>query len=337
MAGFHETLSHVEQQAGRKGIFLRRWGRNAALGVVLLVALILLAIWNKPLWVLDRVTQARLSLSGMRSAEVRLEDHRIHYLVGGEGEPVLLVHGLGSRASDWSGLIPSLVHSGHRVYAIDLLGYGDSDKPADASFSIADQARLVEDFMQAEHLNHVDLAGWSMGGWIAMVVATDEPQRIAKLVLLDSAGLRFQPAFDTQLFTPATLGQLHSLMTLLTPDMRPVPGFFAKALLARSLEDRWVIRRSVESMLTGQSLLDGKLQKLTMPVLIVWGKQDALTPLSLAYQLHAGVPHSSLEVFDGCGHLAPGLCASRIAPHLTSFLDSSNTQQHAVLELPAGR
>ena len=169
-----------------------------------------------------------------------------------------------------------------------------------------------------------------------MVVATDMPSHISKLVLLDSAGLRFQPTFDPLLFTPSNLDQLHSLMKLLTPDMRPVPTFFAKALLVRSKEDSWVIRRSVTSMLTGQNLLDGKLDKLTMPVLIVWGKQDVLTPLSMAYEIHAGVPHSTLELFEGCGHLAPGLCASRIAPKMTSFLDGSDNREHATMEFPVG-
>ena len=328
------TLPRVEEQESEAT------GRHLPVTLytgLLLLVLAALLVWNKPLWVLDKVTAARLAVAGMRGHDVMIDGHRIHYLEGGEGSPVLLVHGLGSRASDWSGLIPSLVKSSHHVYAIDLLGYGNSDKPKDANFSIGDEATLVEHFIDTEHLQQVDLAGWSMGGWISMVVATEMPERIAKLVLLDSAGLRFQPTFDPLLFTPSNLDELHSLMTLLTPDMRPVPTFFAKALLMRSKEDSWVIRRSVTSMLTGQNLLDGKLDKLTMPVLIVWGKQDVLTPLSMAYAIHAGVPHSTLELFDGCGHLAPGLCASRIAPKMTSFLDNSDTREHATVVLPSGQ
>ena len=108
-----------------------------------------------------------------------------------------------------------------------------------------------------------------------------------------------------------------------------MPDFVAKALLERSQGDAWVIRRAVTSMLTGQNLLDGKLSELKMPVLIVWGQQDNLTPLSMAYQIHAGVPNSTLQVYDGCGHLAPGLCADRIAPQLLSFLNSSQIPQHS--------
>jgi pimeloyl-ACP methyl ester carboxylesterase len=306
----------------------------AAAGLALLVLATALA-WYRPLWVLDRFTQTKLAMAGMHSEYVTVDGSRIHFLVGGTGSPVLLVHGLGSRASDWADLIPSIVRSGHRVYAIDLLGYGDSDRPSTADFSIQQESQIVEHFIVAEKLQHFDLAGWSMGGWISMVVATEMPDRVSKLILLDSAGLRFQPTFDPLLFTPTNVQQLGQLVTLLTPNPQGMPDFIAKALLERSQTDAWVVRRAVNSMLTGQNLLDGKLNQLKMPVLIVWGKQDSLTPLSMAYQLHAGVPDSTLQVYDGCGHLAPGLCADKIAPRLNSFLDASRTPEPATLDVPA--
>jgi pimeloyl-ACP methyl ester carboxylesterase len=116
-----------------------------------------------------------------------------------------------------------------------------------------------------------------------------------------------------------------------------MPVFLARAFLERARPEAWVIRRSVDSMLTGEDLMDNRLGELKMPVLIVWGKQDMLTPLSLAYEIHAGVPNSQLEVFDGCGHLAPGLCAGRIAPTMLNFLGQPTPQretqeQHAALE-----
>jgi pimeloyl-ACP methyl ester carboxylesterase len=311
--------------------------RRYLVGSAALLCLLALTVWLRPFWVIDRATQARLAIAGMHSEYVPIDGHRIHYLVGGTGMPIVLVHGLGSRASDWVGLIPALVRSGHRVYALDLLGYGQSDRPADAQYSIEEEAQVVEGFLKAEHLQHVDLAGWSMGGWISMEVATEMPQSISRLILLDSAGLRFQPSFDPLLFTPDDLGQLRQLEHLLSPDAPVMPAFLGRAFLERARPEAWVIRRSVGSMLTGQDLMDTRLGELKMPVLIVWGKQDMLTPLSLAYELHAGVPNSQLEVIDGCGHLAPGLCAGKIAPSLLNFLNPpatlpGNQQHHAELE-----
>lgn len=108
--------------------------------------------------------------------------------------------GWGSRAADWANLIPQLVDGGHRVYALDLLGYGMSAQPRDAAYSISQQAAMVEGFLNSQHLQQVDLAGWSMGGWIAMRVALQQPQRVRRLVLLDSAGLRFKLGFDPSSF-----------------------------------------------------------------------------------------------------------------------------------------
>ena len=156
------------------------------LSVLLCVAV--LFVWYRPLTVFDGVTEVKLAMAGMRNETVMLDGHRIHYLVGGQGSPVLLVHGLGSRATDFADLIPPIVRSGHRVYAIDLLGYGESDRPQNSDFSIREESKIVEDFIVSENLQHFDLAGWSMGGWISMVVATEMPERVSKLILLDSAG-----------------------------------------------------------------------------------------------------------------------------------------------------
>ena len=78
----------------------------ALYAAMLLLVTTALLVWNQPLWILDKVTAARLALAGMHGNDVIIDGHRIHYLAGGEGPAVLLVHGLGSRASDWSGLIP---------------------------------------------------------------------------------------------------------------------------------------------------------------------------------------------------------------------------------------
>ena len=72
-----------------------------------------------------------LRLHGVHSQFVTVDGYRVHYLVGGSGRPLLLVHGLGSRGEDWANLIPQLIAGGNRVYALDLLGYGLSAQPRD--------------------------------------------------------------------------------------------------------------------------------------------------------------------------------------------------------------
>src|SRR5271170_1367438 len=98
----------------------------------------------RPLELLFTMVQVKLRLDGISSEFVNVDGYRIHYYTGGSGPPIVLVHGLGGRAEDWANLMPQLVHGGHRVYALDLLGYGRSARPLDAAYSIPQEAGIVE-------------------------------------------------------------------------------------------------------------------------------------------------------------------------------------------------
>jgi len=313
---------------------VRRAVRIAASVLLLAVLGFVILAWRNPFWLVDRQTDARLRLHGVHSRYVKVDGYQLHYLVGGSGRPLLLVHGLGSRGEDWANLIPQLIAGGNRVYALDLLGYGDSAQPRDAQYSIPQEAAIVEGFLDSQHLRQVDVAGWSMGGWIALQVALHQPQRVRRLVLLDSAGLRFQLSFDPALFQPASPQDLAKLEELLFPHPRPLPGFLAMAMLRRGDHVGWVVRRSVQSMMTGQDLVDGKLGALTMPVLIGWGDQDKLIPISVGYQLHKEILQSALDVYAGCGHLAPQECVSQVGPSVVDFLNAQPARMATVRQIP---
>lgn len=312
----------------------RRVGRGFVLVLLSLALIFAVIAWRNPLWLVDRGLDASLRLHGMHSEFVTVDGHRLHYQVGGSGRPVLLIHGLGSRAADWANLIPALLNGGHRVYAVDLLGYGLSDKPKDGNYSIASQALLVEHFLAQQHLPQVDLAGWSMGGWIAMRVALQHPEQVRRLVLFDSAGLRFKLGFDPALFQPASQNDLAAIEELLVPHPEPLPSFLAMALLRRQVRIGWVVDRSLQSMLTGVDLVDDQVGSLTMPVLIGWGEQDRLIPLAVGYKLHALIPQSVLDIYGDCGHLAPGQCAAQVGPSLVDFLNAQPARMALVRQIP---
>jgi pimeloyl-ACP methyl ester carboxylesterase len=325
----------VEKKVTDADDLAHRVGRVALFAMLLLVLGFGVLAWRNPLWLVDRQVDARLRLHGVHSEYVTVNGYKMHYLVGGSGRPLLLVHGLGSRGSDWANLIPQLIDGGHRVYALDLLGYGYSAQPRDAGYSISDQAAMVEGFLDSQHLQQVDMAGWSMGGWIAMRVALQQPERIRRLVLLDSAGLRFKLGFDPSIFQPASPTDLAALEELLVPHPRPLPRFLAMAMLRKGDHVGWVVHRSVQSMLTGEDLVDGKLGALTMPVLIGWGEQDRLIPLSVAYKLHQEILQSELDVYADCGHLAPGQCVSQVGPSVVDFLNAQPARMALVRQIPS--
>jgi pimeloyl-ACP methyl ester carboxylesterase len=260
-------------------------------------------------------------VSGIESRSVEVAGHRVHYLAEGpaNGPMVVLVHGLGANAEYWRNLAPYLAHSGFRVYIPDLLGYGRSDHPADFSYSVRDEAAVVVGFMDALGLKQVELGGWSMGGWIAVLVAAEHPDRISRLMLFDAAGLGIPPTFDTSLFTPSTLAQLDQLKALLSPQPQPIPAFIARDVLRNIRLDGWVVQRALATMLTGQDAIDNDLPQLKMPVLLVWGSLDLITPLGRGETMHRLIPQSELDVFPGCGHMAPIECSAAVGPKVVAF------------------
>jgi pimeloyl-ACP methyl ester carboxylesterase len=110
------------------------------------------------------------------------------------------------------------------------------------------------------------------------------------------------------------------LYALLLPNPPRVPGFIERDMLRFSNERAWVIHRAVATMLTGRDTTDKLLPGLKMPVLIVWGAEDRIAPVSQGETMHRLAPQSELEVFPGCGHLAQMQCADRVGPKVVAFV-----------------
>lgn len=297
----------------------RRWV------VILLVVLFTAAgfvFWLRPVSVFRVFNQAQMFAIGASEHTTRVDGIRIHYYTLGpeSGRPVVLVHGLGGRAEDWEKLAPYLSKAGFRIYLPDLPGFGQSERPANFSYSVTDQARVVVGFMDAMGLKQVDLGGWSMGGWIVQIVAAKNPDRVSRLMLFDSAGLYMRPEWDTRLFTPVSPAEIEKLDKLLMPHPPHLPDFVARDILRVSSEHAWIIRRSLYTMLQGKETTDALLPELKMRVLIVWGELDEITPLSEGEKIHKLIPQSQMDVVAGCGHLAPNECAKAIGPEVVRFL-----------------
>jgi pimeloyl-ACP methyl ester carboxylesterase len=305
--------------------------KKAACGSAALLVIAGIGVWLRPLACFNGTLYLREALTGVRSRTVIVHGCRVHYLVQGpvDGGVVVLVHGLGGSAEDWRNLAPHFARAGYRVYMLDLPGYGRSQRPPDFSYSVRDQAAVVIGFMDLLGLGRVTLGGWSMGGWIAQLVAARQPQRVARLMLFNSAGLRVQPVWDTRLFTPTSARQLGQLEALLMPQPPVLPGFVARDILRVSATHAWVIQRALASMLSGRDVTDRLLMRLKMPVLIAWGAQDRIMPLSQGQAMHRIIPQSKLIVADGCGHLAPLQCSGQLWPGIQQFIKNKPCEPKA--------
>jgi pimeloyl-ACP methyl ester carboxylesterase len=298
------------------------WKKRPAIIVGLLLAAGGLFFWMRPVAFSREALYLGEFLNGVESRSVLVGGHRLHYEARGpaSGPVVVLVHGLGGSAEDWRNLAPWLVKAGYRVYTPDLFGFGRSEKPADFYYSVRDEAEAVAGFMDALGILQADVGGWSMGGGVAQHVALKHPERVRRLMLFDAIGIYFKPAWNVRLFAPKTPGEIDQLEALLMPKPPRVPAFAARDILRVSDHNAWIINRAVDSMLTGQDATDSRLPQLKMPVLLVWGSVDQITPLSLGETMHQLIPQSQLEVIPGCGHLAPAQCTDQIGPKVVAFL-----------------
>ena len=297
-----------------------------ALAVLLLVAVGAgLVFFRYPLWVTDQQIRYRLWREGVKSEYVEAGGYKLHYFEAGptggagRGVPLVLVHGLGARGEDWAAMIPALAARGFHVYAPDLLGYGRSPRP-DVDYSISLEEETVVQFMQAVRVPRADVGGWSMGGWIVMKLALDHPEMVDRLAIYDSAGVYFPMKWPLGLFTPSYVSELETLVAALTPQPRAMPGFVAEAALRKLQGNAWVVRRSMAAMTNGKDLLDFRLYKISQPMLIVWGEQDALIPLSAGETIHKSVSQSVLNVIEGCGHMAAAECSRPVIESTVNFL-----------------
>ena len=298
-----------------------KWLRRVLWAVPALALIAGIGFYMRPVSFYNEWMYVQDYRAGIESHFIRVAGYRMHYLAEGpaNGPVVVLVHGLGARAEDWGGLAPYLSRAGFRVYIPDLVGYGRSDRPKDFSYSVRDEAAVVVGFMDALGLKQVELGGWSMGGWIAVRVAAEHPERVSRLMLFDAAGLNVPPAFDTALFTPANFDQLHQLQAILSPHPQPIPAFVARDILRNFRRNGWVIQRALATMLTGQDVIDNDLPQLKMPVLLVWGSLDRVTPLAEGETMQHLIPQSEIDIVPGCGHMAPIECSWTIGPKVVAF------------------
>jgi pimeloyl-ACP methyl ester carboxylesterase len=291
---------------------------------VLLAALLGL-VYARPVAVFEAWGALRLRLSGVRSAHVQAGPYRLRYLEAGSGPPLVLVHGLGSNAAqDWGRLIAPLGRSLH-VYAPDLPGFGRSERPGTADYSIPMQVDAVRAFMQALGLGRARVAGISMGGWIVSRLAGEHPAMVERLVVVAAAGMRPERTeIPVEVLLPRDEDGVRRLVAAVRNHAPAPPSFVARDILAHRLEEEWIIRRALTSMGAGRDWLDGTLSRADMPVLIVWGHEDRLIPVRHAPRLQAEFPRATLEVLDGCGHVPMADCPQAFDRVVIPFLTASD-------------
>ena len=219
--------------------------------------------------------------------------------VGGQGPHVLLLHGWGGAIESFAPVVDDLQRS-YTVAAFDLPGFGKSSLPP-TTWGSADYARLTLQIMDHLQLNRPHLIGHSFGGQVSIQLAATAPERVGKLVLVCSAGIRTRPALATRLKrTAAGLGKwlaAHGGWI----------GEKARAAIYRQVQSQdyasaGPLRPTLVRVITED--LTSLLPRITSPTLLVWGAQDRDVPLAAGQVMARLIPAAQLAVFENAGHFA---------------------------------
>jgi pimeloyl-ACP methyl ester carboxylesterase len=240
-----------------------------------------------------------------------------YWQMGDRGSAIILLHGGNGSIEFWLYNIATLAQN-HQVYAFDMVGAGRSDSP-DATYSLAYQAEFLSSFMTALNLNTATLIGNSMGGGVALEFTRLYPDRVDRLVLVDSMGFGAEISLGIRLIT------LPAIVNLLRPGRWMIPAMLRSNFYdGNKLPPEWIEFRYPIFALPGrnhvilklgqsnfnlagvlpevyQPIFDN-LPKISQKTLIIWGDCDRIIPVKHAYIAAERLPNSQLHIFPNCGH-----------------------------------
>jgi pimeloyl-ACP methyl ester carboxylesterase len=293
------------------------------------------ALWAYPRWLVRRSENLDLADVPKPGNTIALHGVSIHYVDRGQGPPLVLIHGLGGSICNFRYNIPVL--SQHlRVVALDLKGFGYSERPATGDYSLMAQARLVGELMDRLGIPRAAVLGHSMGGAIALRLAATWPEKVDRLILVGSAPPdRMVPRFAASPPLPSLLG-LGAALVLHQPRLREIvlrQGFYDPAFLSPEMVEEFRhiarIRGSTSSIVSilrdaaREEPID--LSRLSQPVLLLWGRHDRWPGLRLARWLADQIPDARLKVIDRARHMVLEERAEEANEAILSFLFGSST------------
>jgi pimeloyl-ACP methyl ester carboxylesterase len=255
----------------------------------------------------------------------------VAYEVFGEGPPVILVHGTPTRSYLWRGVAPTLAECSC-VYVYDLLGFGESERREGQDLSIAAQARLLKELVGAWGLERPTAVGHDIGGGIVLRAHLLEGVRFRRIALIDSVVVTpWMPEanehFDAHMDAYRTMAN-HLFEAIVAAHFREAtsPNMDKRAWEAylsqwRGEEGKLAFLRKEEGLKEQDTAeLEPRLGEIEIPVLVVWGEEDAwLDPLQ-ADLLHQAIPDSRVKKVQGAGHFVPEDVPELVARILTDFV-----------------
>ena len=273
-------------------------------------------------------------MTEIKSDYVNVEGLRVHYLSAGQGAPVLLIHGFPTSSHLWRNVLPRLAER-HRAIAIDLPGYGLSDKPLDVTYNFYFFEKILEGFVEALGLEDVSLVVHDIGGPIGLFWAVRRPQHLSSLVILNTLvypqtswavkmfvvamrlpGVRGFIVSEAGVIAAMRLGVVHK--GRLDPEaVAPYTSPFATRPARQAL-----IKAASGLSVRGLKEVARRLPKLSIPVRIIYGERDRLLPhvAKTVRRLKADLPQAEVTALPDCGHFLQEDDPALVARMIDEFL-----------------
>jgi len=251
---------------------------------------------------------------------------KIHYIEAGSGPVVILLHGLGGSTANWAPTIGPLAQK-YRVIVPDQIGFGKSDKPM-LNYRVATLVDFLDGFYKQVGVQKASLVGNSLGGFTAAAFALAHPEKVDKLILVDAAGFAVTGQMDPKVISglnASTRQQVRDILGLVFYNKAPfssdvaIDTFLASRVTAG---DSYTIQRFIDSIIHGEDVLDGKLGGVKHPTLIIWGREDGLTPIAMGQRFNKEIAGSKMVVIEKCGHVPQLEKAAEFNAALLQFLGS---------------
>lgn len=273
------------------------------------------------------------------SSFVDLEGIQVHFRDEGDKSdtnPIILIHGTGSSLQTFEEWV-NVLKKNHRVISIDLPGYGLTGQFLDSDYSIPNYVYFIKKFLSALDIEKCILAGNSLGGRIAWNFTLQHPEVVDKLILIDASGYPVRAKSTPMAFKLAKVPVLNKVFTFITPKFivkKSVTNVYAdKTKVTDELVDRYFEMTLREG--NRQAFVDRfavakdnttykDIPSIVQPTLILWGKEDQLIPVSVAYKFHEDLQNDTLVILEGLGHVPMEEDPERSIQPLLDFLESND-------------
>lgn len=229
-------------------------------------------------------------------------DKTLAYVESGSGPAVVIIHGVGGHKEDWAGVAAAL-SANHRVFAIDMLGFGDSSKTGD-DLSMSVQASAIHALLSHAGIAKASLVGNSVGGWVAATFAATYPDQTDRLVLIDAAG--FKAMFEGTPpvnFDPGSPAEMQKLIDItINGPVAKTPGLSDQAYARYVSSGEKAIAATWGKSLFISARLEELFPKISAPTVVLWGADDKLFPAVLAGAFASQIKGARSEMIPGAGH-----------------------------------